>query len=560
MTRPFAFAWIIIGCGGGTPPPVTGQTGQALEADGPAFTPGEAVAYHIKDGAGRVLGRVHSRYDQKDGSSTVVTRVAIGAPVGANEQLVPSRTYEYATTLAGDLRPVSFKRISSIDGRMTLAFEPTLVSRVTDVGSDQLPITKADASLVPKEDLVLLALAIERSGLSPGQSGRLPIRTPDVLEPDDWLVQVFADAARKTIVQLPSGKAVLTSRGQVFEFTSRSGWVFERLPEAGDPPSLLPVPERREYVRPSNASWVDKEIVIPVEGGQLAGVLSEPRYRSKWKKNIVPGIVFLSDLALTNRHGFTGTADYGTWQIFDSLVEQGFAVLRLDERGVGASKSSIPPEAVTVETRLADAMAMVETMKRQPTVDPEKILVIGHGWGAVDALLLAKALPLTGVVLLGAPSRPAADVLGERAAAILGTDPTGGRVDMRKVVDVLGGKPAGDEPFAEAILELYRPFAKRVVGYALLDVKVLAKDVEEPVAVFQGFKDFEVSWKDDAKPLFETFDKKRAKLFVYEFVDHLMKQESGRSDASRYKDGGRKVDRDVLKDLDAWMTEKALSS
>ena len=59
-------------------------------------------------------------------------------------------------------------------------------------------------------------------------------------------------------------------------------------------------------------------------------------------------------------------------------------------------------------------------MKREPTVDPERIIVMGHGWGAVTALMLAKAVDVKAVVLLAPPFRDASKVLGERSAAILG--------------------------------------------------------------------------------------------------------------------------------------------
>lgn len=551
-----ALATLSMACGGGTSTSPDQNGAHRAAAQGPVFEPGEAVAYRIEDGAGRTLGRVHSRFDKQGDRTTVVTRVALGPPVDSSQRLTPNRTYEYATTLSDRMLPVSFKRLSSVDGRMTLSFSGRAVSRVTDISTDEIQTTN-EAHLLPEEDLVLLALAVDRSGLEPGQSGKLPVLTPEALQADDWTVTVYANASRETIVQLPSGKATLGPRGQVERFTGRGGWIFERLESPGEAPDLLPLPKQHRYVRPGNASWVDEEIVIPVEGGQLAGVLSEPRLRSRWKKaDVVPGVIFLSDLPLTNRHGFTGGADYGTWQIFDHLADQGFAVLRLDDRGVGASKSSIPPEKVDATIRLQDAIAVVEAMRRQPTVDPERIFVIGRGWGGVDALLLAKAQDLEGVVLLGPPSRPAAQVLGDRAAAILGVDPTGARVDMKKVLEVLGGD-AGAADAPASLVDLHRPFAARVASYALLDVLALPKDVSEPVAIFQGFKDFEVSWREDAKPLANAFAPKQAKLFVYEFVDHLMKQESGTSNPSRYRDGGRRIEPDVLKDMVEWMTDQA---
>lgn len=556
-TRCVAAAALFGACAGGTSASPDEHNTHQAALKRPVFEPGEAVAYRILDGEGRKLGRVHSTYDRERERTTVVTRVALGPPVESGARLSPDRTIEYATTLSDDMRPVSFKRLSSEDGRMTLTFSSSAVSRATDISTDEIPLKK-EAQLLPKEDLVLLALAVARSGLQPGQSGKLEVRTPDSLDAEEWPVTVYANADRETIVQLPSGKAILGPRGQIEKLTGRGGRVFERLGSAGEPPDLLPLPKRHRYVRPGNAGWVDEEIVVQVKGGQLAGVLSVPRLRSRWKKaDVVPGVVFLSDLTRTNRHGFTGGADYGTWQIFDHLADQGFAVLRLDDRGVGDSKSSTPPEQVTADLRLQDAVAMVEAMRRQPAVDPDRIFVIGRGWGGVDALRLAAEQDLTGVVLLGTPFRSPAEVLGERAATILGIDPTGARVEMKKVLEALAGDAGAAADANGRLLELYRPFGARIAGYAPIDVKSVIGGVKEPVAVFQGFKDFEVSWRKDAKPLVAALGEKQAKLFVYEFVDHLMKQESGASEPSRYRDAGRRIEPDVLKDLVEWMTAQA---
>ncbi len=518
--RRWAFLGILAACGGGqTPAPdVEPPSSAAL------FLPNEAVAYTLESADGRVLGRVHSRYDASAGQRTVVTRIALGTPV--------TTTVEYATTLASDLSPTAFKRLSSSEGRMTLTFEANSVTRVTDLGTERLP--PLSGALLPSDDPVLLALVIEKAEIHPGQTKKLSIFAPDAGAPTEWTVQVYADPERRTVVQLPFGKATLDARGQIAELVRPDGRRLRRVEPAGDPPALLPIPQLREYMRPSDASWLDKQIVIPVEGGQLAGVLSEPRLRAQWKKNLAPGIVFLSDLPPQNRHGYTGGADYGTWQIFDQLAEQGFAVLRVDDRGVGASSSTIPPERVTAELQIADARAMIDALRRQPAVDPEHIFLIGHGFGALDALRTAAVEDLTGVILIAPPFRPVDLVLADRAAALLGH----------------AASPS-------ELADLDEPFAARAAGYRSLDLPSVLKAVAEPVAIFQGFKDFEISWRADGKPMADAFPKKQAKLFAYEFVDHLLKQESGTSTPARYADAGRRIDEVVMQDLIGWMTEKA---
>ena len=85
----------------------------------PLFTSGDVIEYAIESSEGKVIGRVHSRYEEAARSerSSRAWRAA------------DHRTVEYATTMGakGPLPP--FKRLSSVDGRMTLSFETNGITR-----------------------------------------------------------------------------------------------------------------------------------------------------------------------------------------------------------------------------------------------------------------------------------------------------------------------------------------------------------------------------------------------------------------------------------------------
>lgn len=104
------------------------------------------------------------------------------------------------------------------------------------------------------------------------------------------------------------------------------------------------------------------------------------------------------------------------------LADRGIASLRYDKRGVGASAGSYL--ATTFAGARADAAAALVALRRQPGVDPEQVLVIGHSEGAVHAASLAAADPgLAGVGLLAGTATSGEAALRWQAEVILPTLP-----------------------------------------------------------------------------------------------------------------------------------------
>lgn len=62
----------------------------------------------------------------------------------------------------------------------------------------------------------------------------------------------------------------------------------------------------------------------------------------------------------------------------DQLTRAGFAVLRVDDRGIGESTGNFP--SVTVMDLASDVIAGVEYLRTRPDVDRKKIGLIGTAW------------------------------------------------------------------------------------------------------------------------------------------------------------------------------------
>ncbi len=549
MRRLITACLLLTACGGSTPDVDV----KPASGGGDAFANGDVVTYVLQDAGRRVLGRVHGRVTRTDGRVELVTRVAYGDPAAA--------TVEYATTTRDDGSLLSYKRLSSVEGRLQLVARDGFLSIITDIAQKKVPYDPAlRALMLGRDDLLAVAMAVKRSGLEPGQSGKLSTWIAETGEVEPVPVQVFADASRRTVVQLPSGKATFDARGYVetFERADGSKYVLESTPS--EPPKLLPIPQPAHYERPRAATWEDSEIVIDVEGGRYAGVLSVPTLRAKWSNGLAPGVIVLGDLPETNRHGFGHTIDYGRWELFDRLAEEGFAVLRLDDRGVGTSRTDIESSKLTVQQRAADAEAMLDFLKRQRGVDPEKMFVVGHGFGAIEAVLVAQRVDLAGVVLMSPPYRSVPQVLAEREVKLHQTEAQEALRRMNLLLSVFSGSATAEAQVPARIVELYRPAQGRVVSASKLDMDAELAKVTEPIAVFQGMKDFETSWKNDAQALEQAVNKRKrrqAKLFVFADADHLLKTTNGESTLEAYADRGRRWSPEALKDLVGWLVERA---
>jgi len=108
-------------------------------------------------------------------------------------------------------------------------------------------------------------------------------------------------------------------------------------------------------------------------------------------------------------------------QIAAHLASEGFATLRYDKRGVGASEGDY--HATGLHDNIADARAALGVLRYRPEIDPHRIVVIGHSEGALIASDLAADEDLAGAVLLAGAARNGKEVLRWQARQIAPTLP-----------------------------------------------------------------------------------------------------------------------------------------
>lgn len=140
---------------------------------------------------------------------------------------------------------------------------------------------------------------------------------------------------------------------------------------------------------------------LEVAGQRVAATLHVP------ESTPAPGVVMC--------HGFTGhriEAHFLFVKAARAFCDAGLSVLRFDFRGSGESDGRFVE--MTVETEIADALAALEAMRREPTVDAERVAVLGLSLGGlVAACAAARDGGVSGLVLWSAVADPG-EVFEER--------------------------------------------------------------------------------------------------------------------------------------------------
>lgn len=269
-----------------------------------------------------------------------------------------------------------------------------------------------------------------------------------------------------------------------------------------------------------------------------------------------PGVLFISDAGAQDRHGITRTGvDVGSHEIHDALARAGFAVLRYDERGVGETPvgdDATPGFDATVD----DARRALRALAQRPEVDPSRVILIGHGEGAIVASKLAsekvrelgKKRQPQAVVLLAAPGRGVAELIYDevrRSHRDRSPEEIEAAVAQAKAVHEAaladGDLPAAAEPLREWMQQILP-----------LQPLSLLKKVRAPVLLLQGGKDFQVNPTLDFAAIEATLQApSEARLFPN--LDHLLKPEPGESHAGHYRDLSRHVDPVVAQAIVDWV-------
>lgn len=244
-----------------------------------------------------------------------------------------------------------------------------------------------------------------------------------------------------------------------------------------------------------------------------------------------------------------------TRHLAESLAGRGFASLRYDKRGVGASSGSFLETGFHDNTDDAEA-ALAELARQLPDVP---LFVIGHSEGAMHATVLAARHPeLAGVVLLAGP----------------GT--TGEETMFWQGVQISESMP----PFTKRLLKLLRLEIPKLQRKALAKIKATTTDVARiqlqkanakwqrefiaydpredlprisvPVLAITGGKDLQVN--PDDMEIIRSLVTGPVETHRPEHLTHLLRNDPDKPSLSHYKKLAKQpTDPELLRTVGEWL-------
>ena len=240
-----------------------------------------------------------------------------------------------------------------------------------------------------------------------------------------------------------------------------------------------------------------KPVEAPEKAGEdvtvagLSGTLLKPAGVER-----PPIVLLIAGSGPTDRNGNQGGAGPGTLrQLAEALAQRGIASLRFDKRGIGRSAvAGLREQDMVLGSFVDDAAAWLTWLQQRRDLGAP--IVAGHSEGGLIAILLAKRVPVSGIVLIAAPGRRLGDVLREQLQqngmpAPLLTDALAALAALEHGESVSTVKPELAALFRPSV----QPFMRSVLA---IDPAGELGALKLPVMIVSGGHDLQVSAADAA--------------------------------------------------------------
>ena len=165
-----------------------------------------------------------------------------------------------------------------------------------------------------------------------------------------------------------------------------------------------------DYSAAAGAPYTAEQITVPTTMGHtLGGTFTKPS-AGIGKLAVV---ISITGSGAQDRDEYIGIVPKGYRpfrQMADTLAKLGIAMLRMDDRGYGASGGNFA--AATSRDFANDIRAGIAYVRTRPDVDAKRIFLAGHSEGGLIAPMVAVDEPtLAGIVLMAGPARSGREIL-----------------------------------------------------------------------------------------------------------------------------------------------------
>jgi pimeloyl-ACP methyl ester carboxylesterase len=268
----------------------------------------------------------------------------------------------------------------------------------------------------------------------------------------------------------------------------------------------------------AHAAIADQPIVLDTPTGQIAGSLVLPP-----AKGPLPVALIIAGSGPTDRNGNSKGlpgANNSLMLLAQALGDAGFAVVRYDKRGIGASVAAATSESeLRFDSFVDDAAAWIAKLRRDPRFS--SVVVIGHSEGSLIGMVAAQKAGASGFVSIAGAGRRASDILRTQVAGKLPPELAA------QNETILSGLERGQTAAAvpNELAALYRP---SVQPYLVSWFKFVPTErigaLAVPVLIVQGTTDAQVA-VSEADALKKA--RPQAQLLVVPGMNHVLKVAQG---------------------------------
>jgi hypothetical protein len=156
-----------------------------------------------------------------------------------------------------------------------------------------------------------------------------------------------------------------------------------------------------DYSAPPGAPYLAEDVSFNGPGGiTLGGTLTRPANA----RGRLPAAITITGTGQQDRDEYIPVAGGVRLlrQVADTLSRVGIAVLRLDDRGLGASGGNFATS--TTADFADDIRAALVYLRSRPDIDPDRIALVGHSEGGIIAPMVAATdAKLRAIVTFGGP-------------------------------------------------------------------------------------------------------------------------------------------------------------
>ena len=300
-----------------------------------------------------------------------------------------------------------------------------------------------------------------------------------------------------------------------------------------------------DYSAPAGAPYTAEEVALRGPAGTtLGGTLTLPRDA----KGRLPAVVTITGSGQQDRDEYIPIAGgYRPFrQIADTLSRRGIAVLRLDDRGIGASNGN--PMTGTSADFADDIRAAIAYLRSRREIDPARIALLGHSEGAIIAPMVAATdSRLKAIVLLAGPADKGAEIIHYQQRYFVEHDTSVAATKRDSVYHVMQMKL--DTVVAGNV------WLKYFMTYA---PDTTARKVKTPVLILQGANDQQVPAAQAEKlaAAIRSGGNRDVTVRLFPERNHLFLRDPSGNPQEYARLTSNKIDPEVLGTIADWLAEK----